>query len=237
MLVAVVIGLTLVSVLTEIYLVNQKSLRLQTALYAIQDNAKSAISILSKEIHQAGNIGCTKLSSDFPLIPFREYSVNKITGTVNEIKLSYAEYPNAFLIQPMSNNKVLCVRNNIHFSKGDVLLISNCKRAEIFLVDKVRVKDEMQEITVAFPLHDSYEKNSEVSRLVMNKYFVAKTGRMHGDKTPVYALFLEDIHHRKLELVEDVNLMRITYADNSVAIDLNMDTPPIKKTWHMYVAL
>jgi type IV pilus assembly protein PilW len=261
MIIVVAIGLLLVSVLTEMYLVNQKSLRLQTALYDSQDNAKTAISILSAEIHQAGRIGCARLTSEFPMTSIHEYRLtpeNKMTGnSFNEITVRYAAYPNAFLKLSMQDEKTIHASSDIHFASGDILLISNCKRAEIFAVEEVKIKNGVQKIIPAFSLHNLYEKNSEVSRLIINKYYIAKTNRTHQDGTPVYSLFLQDIRHHKTELVAGVDSMRVAYSVNyagnwseveanqvtdwksvaGVAIDFDLNTPPIKKSWHMYAVL
>jgi hypothetical protein len=261
LLIAVSIGLLLIMMLMKIYLTSLNSSRLETALNTIEDNAKSFTAIMTSEIHQAGNIGCARLTRDFPIISLPKYTftaANKISGnTSNEIIIRHVEYPNATLTEAMHDNHRIYLSNNIRFHSGDVLVISNCERAEIFIATKVKQKNDMQEITLTSPLHDKYEKLSEVSRLKINHFYIKKTGRRYEDGSDISALYLEDIHHRSTELVAGVEYMQIRYAVKDgalvkefsseqisdwgdvmgVAIDFELHAPPIRNIWYLYATV
>lgn len=258
---AITIGLIIISVLMEIFLTSQQSSRLQSALYSIQDNADAAIAILSNEIHQAGMLGCARLTHDFPIIQHGEYQLttkNKLLGTTkNAITVRYAKYPHSFLKEAMQDDVTLHASEQNHFASGDILIISDCNQAEIFMAEKVKLKHGIQEITASTPLHNRYKQFAEISTLIVNTFYAAKTNRKNRDGTPVYALFLEDRLHHKSELIANVNQLNIAYTINhagqlldvssnevknwaevlGVAIDLDLQVPPIKKRWHMYAAL
>jgi len=261
MIISISLGLFILSVLLEMFVTNQKSVKLQAALYNIQDNAKTAISILTDEIHQAGIMGCARLSIGFPVTSFREYSFNRanrlVATSANEIMVRYAKYPNASLEESMQNEMIIHANKTDHFAAGDILLISDCKQAEIFQAANVRVKNGMQEITASMPLHNKYEKFSEISHFIVNKFSITKTNRTHPDGSHVYSLFIEDINRNKIELVQGINQMSMLFTINEagewrdvkqyevndwaqvagVAIDLDVSEQAMKKTWHMYAVL
>ncbi|SRR5579885_1135090 len=253
-----VTGIVLLGIVFEVYLGCERSLALQAALMTIQDNAETAISILHSEIDRAGYIGCSLLTNDFPIADSTDYSlsaVNRLTGTdSNQITVRYQAFPGAELLASMQGNTSMIVNNQVQFSEGDILLISDCSRAEIFQVAKVSRQHHVQTIMPRVPLHYRYAANAELDRLEINRYFVANTGRTDRDGSPMYSLYREDIHHVKSELVEGVSDMRILYSVykagaytdvpaasvtdwsqvKGVSIDLLVSGTQSKKTWHMY---
>jgi hypothetical protein len=261
LLITMSISLLLLSNLMGIYLTCMHSLQFQFALYSIEDNARTAISILNSSLHEAGHIGCAKLSKDFPIVSYHDYSLNssnKIIGNnLNEITVRNALYPHATLIQTLKNNESLYADKEVHFKPGNIVIIANCKRAEIFEIKEINLYKDKQRITPTSPLHFQYEKFSEISHLAINRYFIAKTKRKNRDGSAIHALFLQDINQYKTELVADIESMKLSYTVNlrgqlrelsadkivdwsevkGVAIDFNLYTPPLKKTWHAYAVL
>jgi len=260
LLIAIFISTSLLNLVMKIYLTSEKVLQNQTTLMQIQSNAHETISILNNEIKKAGHIGCAKLTSEFSPIPFRNYSLNiknKLMGNDNEITIRYADYPSAILVKNMNNKKNLSVNRNIKFTSGDILLISNCKWAEIFQVAKVKISRDTQEITSTSPLTHDFDSNSEISHFIINHYFINKTNRTHRDGSFVYALFLESNHQYKNELVADITHMSLKYSlyqqgilmdkfasqitdwssVKGVAIELKLGSSQLKKSWYGYASL
>lgn len=261
LLIFVSVGMLLFFSILKIYLGSQQSIILQNDLYTIQENAQTAISILNHNLHQAGHIGCAKLSADFRVIPYSSYALNiknkLFSTTQNEVTVNYAGYPNTTLTQPMQVKVLLYVGDDIHFSPGEVMFISNCIHAEVFVAAKVIHEEGKQRIIPAAPLHDLYGLDAEVSPLISNRFFIAKSGRQYANGRDIYSLFLQDIKFKKIELVPGIQRMNISYtilqngifkevswteikdwsAVVGVAIDLDVDAPSIQKTWHLYAAL
>lgn len=261
LLIMLAIGLLIISILFAIYLSSMHSYRLQNALNQLQENAQTASHILTTEIHRAGYIGCARLTEDFPLIfypPFTLTPQNKITSSPhNEMMVRHMSLPAAVLMEPLRNASSLQVSNHVHFTSGEILMISDCKKAEVFAVKEVEVVRGMQVIYPVRPLQYHYEKQAEVSQLSINTYFIANTKRTYLDGTPLYALFVRDNNQRKFELVEGIQQMTIRYTVKQdgnlielpaeqiakgstlvgVAIDLNLISPPVNKIWHLYAAV
>lgn len=257
-LIAMTISLLLMGLLLEIFLASRRSFQLQCALLEIEENARKAIEILTSEIQKAGMIGCARLSQDFPIVPFGPFTItvdNKLSGNSSEITIRYAEFNAAVLIKNMHNQINLTLNKSIHFAKQDILLIADCTQAELFQVERIILGADKQNLIASTALHHRYEKNAEISRFVINKFFIAKTRRVNQEGKPIYALFVEDRKHRKTELVAGVYQLSFLYsllrngkiiessfvanADRviGIAIKLELAYFPLKKTWFTYVAL
>ena len=234
LMIAMTIGLLVLSFLLEMYVVSQQSYRLQSALIAISDNAKSAFSILRNDIKAAGHIGCARLTPDFPIITHNGYTItteNSLSATDTELIVRHAELTHVALIGPMQDLMTMQTNKEIYFSRGDILIISDCRHAEIFTVKNVIIFHDSQKIISSFPLRYAYGQDAEISRMAINHYFIAKTTRKNTS-----ALFVKDIKQRTTELVENVSNMHIVFNGASVQIDLDFIASPFKKTWHLYVA-
>ncbi|WP_148339344.1 PilW family protein [Aquicella siphonis] len=265
MLVEIMIGITVslyvFSLLVSAYLACWRSQHIQSALQDIQANAFTIAQILKSEINKAGRVGCAHLSGDFPVRSFQGFNLTpatRLTGnSAQEFTVRYAGYPSARLLAPMSDDNRLMADAGVSLASGDMAIISNCRHAEIFRVDRVIRVQGRQIIVSTLPLHDRYEKHSEISRLEINRYSVRQTGRNERDGKPVSALFLEDINHRHFELSTGINGMRIRYtvsqsghtADlpahevtdwsqvTGVGFALELASSAISKTWYVYAYL
>lgn len=104
--------------------------------------------------------------------------------------VQYAGYPVNTLITPIhESQESFRVTNEVHINIGDVMVISNCQHAEIFQIKSVAHNQGIQIVESVKPLEYEYDANSEVSRLEVNRYYVAKTKRNKSNGNPLYSLF------------------------------------------------
>lgn len=260
LMISVVIGLILLGMLMGIYIAIQRHERLQHAMNKMQNNAKSVFSLFRYELHHAGQIGCPRLSADFPVRQYPGYSItanNKLYGTDKMLEIRHAAFPNVVLEENMQEKTILYASRNIMYGSGDILIISDCQHAEIFQVSNVFVAHGMQKIISIRPLHNLYQQNAEIGRLQVNQYYVEKSNRKNKDGTYVYSLFLHDINNIRTELVEGIHELHFRYVINEldsaievaasnvtdwskvsgVAIEFTVQEPPFNKTWHLFASL
>lgn len=254
---ALSLSLLLLGFVFEIVVTSERYFHLQTALQQNQESALAAIDILKSEIRQAGHIGCAKLTPDFPLYSLSHYSItaqNKlVSGSNNTITVRYAEYPSVALVTPVLDGKTLCTNKDIPMKLNDILLISDCKHAELVQIDAALSHCA----TTRQLLHYQFDHLAELSRFRINTYFVRKTARKDRSGVKVSSLFMSNINGRAMELVEGINHMSLAYTIyrdgrlitlsaneisdwsqiRGVAIDLEVSVFPVKKMWHAYVAL
>jgi hypothetical protein len=245
LLLALTLALLISSLLADMYVMSQKSNGLQMALSDIQDNAHTAIAIINTEIHKAGYIGCALLTEDFPLqhpanIVFT--SKNTLQIEPHEFSVRYADFPYARFHKMTPDFSTLYVSKNTRFSANDWLFLSDCKHAEIFQAKKIIFSDEQQKIIATHALHSSFGADAEVSKVIMNRYYIAKTHRFHVDGSPVYALFMEDINQHRLELIENIkqmHLLNVYQRSHRIGVDiaLSVTSPPLEKHWYSYIHL
>src|SRR5438128_340840 len=83
-LLALTLSLFILSIVSTIYLLSQRHLMSQIALSKIQENIHLLSEIFHTEIHQAGYIGCPKLTENFPIKTISPYDLtvqNKLVTT------------------------------------------------------------------------------------------------------------------------------------------------------------
>lgn len=215
LLISITIGLFLLTCFINILIAAEKNYSLENNINAIQENSRISSSVLRDAIHHAGYIGCALLTDHFSLADqsgLNFSSKNKLfLSEDNNLVVWNLNLTHSYLEKEMRSGSILYVSNDEKFSPGEILLISNCKSADIFMIKEIEKHfDGTQKITSTKPLSFRYEKNADVGKIIMNTFFVGETPRGTS------ALFMKDISGRKMELVEGVADMQVkTWMDAS----------------------
>jgi hypothetical protein len=218
---ALSLGLLLLQLLIQLSLMIQQNHNAQWTWSAIEDKAITAITLVNKDIKLAGNIGCAKLTPDFPVYapPGIEFTIqNSLLGqqanpsSSDSITLRYADFNGAVLSDTMENLSTLLIQSDTTMKKEDVVLISDCQSAEIFIVAQISKMDRGVRVTTLSPLHKLYEKHAEISHFVTHHYFVAPTIRQDKSGYPIYALYKKALQQPVVELVSGVAVFNIHYT-------------------------
>ncbi len=248
--VAISLGLLLLSILFELYLAAHKSLKQQHDLLDLQNNAAVVIDALSNEIHEAGYIGCPCLDESFHVIshlPWMINQSNRLVGTeAGELMMRHASQP-ASLISLSQDHFIVTADNSKHFSGGDILLISDCKHAELVIAEKVNTDRKTQRIKLSQAVQYNYEQTAEVSKLTQNTFYLTRKNEN------TFSFMLRDIDGITHELATGITSLKFLYTVKNagvwkdiparnvinwsevaaVAIELQMHD----KTWRAYVRL
>jgi hypothetical protein len=241
--------------LTTMFVTLNKNIATQNALNQITENASYAVRVFRNTIHQAGNIGCARLQTGFPIKSTLDYNItpqNKLQGSTHAITVRGASLINAGLLKVMADNKNMYVAAKPLFLRGDVAIISDCQSAEIFIVKNASVYGQIQHMESTEPLAKKYNETAAVSFFEINTLLVKNTGRAQ-----VNALYELNLHHRKTELVEGIDEIIFSYdvkqANHSltlnadqitdwsmvvgITIDITVSHSPLTKHWKTYVGL
>lgn len=229
-------------IMTTVFLCTEHMFKIQEELSNLQENKRIAVKLLTSDLHLAGYIGCAKLSADFPLKKFRTYDLkpqNKISITANTVEVQHASIPHANVLQSTKGSTEIISTNDSRFSTGDILLISDCKAAEIFQIKSIIKKSHYQIIIPTVELTNTYDKQAEIALFEKNYYFIAKTTRKSPQGKPIYALYYRDIHNRKTELIENINYMNVNLdkKQKGIEIMLSFETNNKGRMEYIYVAL
>jgi hypothetical protein len=212
---AMLISLLLFSILGMIYLAIEKNTAAQIAYRMIQENGRVATQLLVRNLHRAGQIGCARLTADFPITNYLNYTVspdNKIIGTDAMLTIRGGSEVSGFLLQPMITTSVLYASTTVHFSPGDMAIISDCQTAEIFKIKMIeKINQQTQKIILQTPLHKQYGNQSELRHFEINTYYVATTQRIDSTGAVIYALYLKNHNNHRTELVEGIDAIHLTY--------------------------
>ena len=259
---AMALTILICSSVATIYLASVKNHLTTASLQNIQQNARVAFQLLNSALRLAGYIGCAKLTDNFPIFYSESYKItseNKIqsyegnelkTGT-NAFTIRYSSSLNNTLITTMNKLDTLQISNYLKVSIGDVLLISDCKTADIFVVLNISIqKDGTQLLTADRNLSKRYEKNAEISLFNIDTFYIGKTDRKDKNGFPIWALYKKDQFAHKTELVEGITDMQIRYTNGNsiengdsvigVSVQLNfvsLNDIPLQKINYDYIAL
>jgi len=215
---ALVISSLLLSCLITVFIAIKNINQVQIALNAMQDNSRAAAILFNSEIKMAGYIGCAKLTKDFPLINnFLEFTdENKINFYVDPemkknsdgILIAHASESHAILAKGMHGYSVLDAENNLKFSANDIVLISDCKNAEVARIKNISFTTEgLQQISLFRPLAMAYAKYSEITPLEVNRYYLSPS----SSGLPMYSLYKKDIESQTQEMIEGIDEMKVFF--------------------------
>ncbi len=211
----------LFSIISVIYLAAVHNQSVQTALMRTEENSRIAIQILNTDLRLAGFTGCAKLNNNImPDPPYSFTMQNRLFLFKNDDQLSgtdavTVQHASIFfvnLIEKMPDTHSLQTTSQLLFKSGDIVLLTDCQSADIFIVKTISKQDNTQFIETDHLLQKQYDKNAELHFFEKNSYFLAKTTRVDEAQQPVYALYKSDIQQKKTELVEGMNDSKIIYT-------------------------
>ncbi len=269
---ALLMSAFIVSSVFTIYLATQNINQAQIALTTIEERSRIAISLLSADLRMAGYTGCAKLRTGYPHSDYAAFSLTnenriqpyhgiEVKEGSSGLTVRHADSQNAVLLTSMNQKEILYISSIPHFSLSDVLLVSDCKKSELFKAKEVGMQhDGIQKIVSEKPLHDLYGKNAEISLFDIDTYFVGRTNRLNVKGEAIYALYRLDNQFHKSEWIEGVEDMKMQYdilegdrlvekeekeiIDWSKVVGISImftlssnDTVPIKKNVYLYVSL
>lgn len=263
LMISLTISFLILTLLTTLYITSQQNLSLQIAINTIQENAQAALNLMRNDIHNAGLIGCARLTSDFPLINHTNIifnTNNRISGTNHSITIRHAGLMSNNLIQAMNDDISLYISNN-HYKMGDVVILSDCQSAEIFQITKIEsTNNHSAKIIFSTPLARRFDQTAELRLLEINTYAIHPTSRTNTVGKLISALYLQNIKNRNNELIEGIDALEMKYtiihagaimtvnadqiSDWSALIGVHIALTvsaanflPLKKIWYGYAVL
>ena len=253
---ALAISFSILLLLFQLSLTTQKSYHAQAALTQLQYNANNAIDILRASIHDAGYIGCPRLTPEFPLHSISRHpfnAQNKIQAASNgPLLVRHAATSHVALLEPMRTRSLLQTDQRVEFEKNEIVIISDCAHAEIFQIKNIYRARDKQSILSSTNLHYRYGQNSEVAHWVQDEFQVVRSRNKNPNK-----LVVNDINRETDIIADGVDAMHIDVTINQegvlrevpadavkdwskaigLAITLKLIEPPYTKNWYFYASL
>ena len=184
------------------------------------------------EVHQAGYIGCAHLTEHYPIfsVVFSLTADNHLVIERDKLIVRHASIQHANLIE-INQPSLLVTDFGVRFKKDDLLILSDCTHAEMFIVKNVLIRHHKQILIPKEPLQGAFQPDAEVSRMVMNQYYLYKQ-----------TLLVEDIHHHREALSRNVRAFHPSISNRAmghlkVTIDLWTGLQNETNQWHSEVWL
>lgn len=244
MMLACVFGGLIASAIYHIYFLQQKTVYDQASIHQASYHAVKTVLLLTSEIERSGYIGCPCLQEGLPIKNQTNYLLtakNKIELTSDSIKVRYAKDLQVKLTSMALGNKSIELAGMHPFRVGEVLLISDCQKAEIFQVANVRHVHDRQILEAQQPFSFQFYTDAKIMRMVMNQYFLLRHLKRGGDGSSSI-LYVEDIYRQRSPMVDGIDALNIHYARSArnktaVAFAVSMQPPVFPKTWHGFATV
>lgn len=234
--IATTLGMFLLAGLMTAYLGQKKIYRFNEGLARIQENGRTAITRLGKDIKMTGYIGCGRLmeTSLHNLLSGLDFSLEtSVVGFHNSV--TTATYHSEFLLPILKamapqtdllivqqadpntlsashDQEIKLIDNEFNYKVGDTLLLSNCYQAHIFHVQEIH----NQELVPVPNFAEKYDQaDSQISHFLTIVFYIANTGRKNQAGDSIYALYrrnMNDPPSRQSEWIEGVEDMKIDYG-------------------------
>lgn len=241
------LSLMVISLATGLYLAMEMQNERLNSWAVEEEKANFILQRLEGELHLAGFIGCPRLTEDFPLANETPYALN----AHNKLEIQLDSNGSSVLIirsrssiathlqEAMHQSSTLVLPSSFEVKPGTLLLISDCRHADLFQVAEVEREGSLQQVRTTRPLVYHYGVETEIGLLNIRKYFVKKTGRRDRSGREIYSLYLQDREDYQLELVEGVQKLqaRLTAENRAVVIELQLALNDSLKTEYGFVAL
>lgn len=228
MLMALSIGLIMLTILLQSYLQIHRMNRMVSALNDIQYQATSATNTLRSILQTTNRLSCMPVK-------------NRIIAIGNHLFIKKIEKNNGVLLESMQELDKLIIDSDANCQAGDRLMIADCRHSELFVVASNLNKLRM--VTPEAALHFKYEKGASIARYSTYEIFAEKNKlymRHHNQKI----ILANNINHFSMKFTvlqagnwlsqpeeqidnwDDVKGVEFVFAFNSL---------PIQRLWFAYV--
>lgn len=247
----------IIGVMFDLYLNTLQSQRIQKDLVDLQANASVVVSVVSQYLQHVNDFGPAFVGSDFPIsntylsdVP----DIRRFSSTESELQIYHRGLDVAAIEQISNHGDVIKTREFVRLHH--YLVISDITHIEISKI-KAIPNHAAKLIHLSYPLQTRFRDYAEIGQLELSRIYVAPTRRHYPNGALVMALYLDDLQHAKVELVDgieyikfhyyslidgsvvEVDPQQITYWSQvaAVSIEFGLYVPPFRKKWFSYVAL
>lgn len=162
---------------------------------------ESASRLLRDEIGRAGYIGCARLSRQFPLVNHTAYTLtadNAIVLADNFLQIRRASIPAVMLYQLNQTEKTLLVEKGIRFQAHDIIVVSDCRHAEITEIERVSQTHAGQRLYLTTTMESGFANGAEVARLIISQTGIKRMAN-HSN-----VLYMSDLHGNDAVLATNI---------------------------------
>lgn len=246
MLVAMLLGITLMAAVVQIFISSKQTYRMRDQVAALTDNGRFAVELMQREIRMAGYSGCRTLSSlqpnvvadnppDFSEVADGIQGFNNGSGWANPTSTTRVAGTDVLTVTHASGNGVPLTSDMADLaapvqvssqttviSDSQLLLVSDCQMVDMFRASTVTENSGTYTINhtnatnTSDLLSTTYKENAMVMTMASTTFFV---GVNAGGEGSLYMVPLDSA--TAVELVTGVQDMQLLYA-----VDTDADRLP-----------
>jgi hypothetical protein len=230
-LLASAIGLVLLGVILQNYLSAKKIYKAQSEIAELSEDIRFANFYLPQSIMQAGFAGCRRISelelnNNHTGINFTAEDVihgydsdsaqslsylakQKIISGTDVVVITKANSDITNVINITDHGTSLEVEENPATESNRFLLLSDCKKADLFIAES----DKSKTIKFKNEAHHIYSPNkASLARVERIAFFISKVSYPTPENKPIYSLYFLINNGEKQELIPKISNMQIIYG-------------------------
>ena len=253
LMIAMTLGLVLLGGIGYVFIGSRGAFRTTDNLSRIQENARYALDVMSRDIRMAGYVGCGNIASmtvktianlpvsqhmtpDTALIGYDDSGPSGIPRAAGDVLSIMGAFSNGVNLTGnlIPNANIQVNGNPDGFKQGDVLVVANCTNADVFKV--TNNPGSSGTVTLNHVIGTSntanrvgtYGSDAFVMRVDRYTYFIGDTPISAARPVSVRALYRVGLDGAAEELVEHVHDMQFRYGldtNSDGAVDSYSATP------------
>lgn len=250
LMIAMTLGLVLLGGIGYVYMGSSGAFRTTDNLSRIQENARYALEVMSRDIRMAGYIGCGNIASmvvkTIASPPVPAMSVNnaligydngsgwtnpttipRVAGDVLSIMAAFGNGATLAGNLTPSNANVQINGNPNGYKQGDVLVVTDCANADVFKVTNVPGNSGLVTLASGSGSNSGnrtgvYGSDAYVLRVDQYSYFI---GNNTAGNRALYRVGLDGVAQEIVEHVHDMQLRYGLDTNNDGTVDSYSATP------------
>lgn len=232
LMIALALSLILSLAFIQTMLVVKNIYKKQEGLARIQENARTLHHIIGELVSNSGALGCNRMGDEFGVVIHPGVNEQRLglapfmgvaSNASDSLWVQYADRGYRLAQASTGEHGYFVIQGTPHWKENRVLVLADCRHAEIFcLAEKSKVinKHFSQVAFKSISGSYKYDTSAQIARLRSVLLYVAQTERFNEYNDPIYALYSKDFNGKTQERVEGVEAMKVDYGVGTIRVQL-----------------
>jgi hypothetical protein len=221
-LLAIMLSLFVCALLFKIIINADSAWRRQQDQVATIEKALSTKAILKNAIAHAGYLGCQSAYGNVAVVDHLHAYKDVhpwFQVTSNTLDVMYLS-PEATPALGLPGGDEVLTGEGSSIKAGDVIVVSDCRHAEIVKASSVRVANQKTKIVLEQSLLYGYQGFIAIGELVVNQFSLKNTSRRDEHGNRIKSLYVRNTQGRNQETVLGINALSFLKSNNNVDVNL-----------------
>jgi hypothetical protein len=221
-LLAIMLSLFVCALLFKIIINADSAWRRQQDQVTTIEKALTTKTILQNAITHAGYLGCQSAYGNVTVVDHLHAYKDVhpwLQVTPDTLDVMYLS-PEATQVLELPGADEVLVGESFSIKAGDVVVISDCRHAEIVKASSVRTANQKTKIVFEQSLSYEYEGFVTIGKLIVNQFYLKNTSRRDERGNRIKSLYVRNTSGRNQETVLGINALSFLKSNNNIDVNL-----------------